>query len=335
MAANSEKYSKAEFKSPNFMAKRAGASWTRHVQYASLVGANFVHLSHPMTAKPGLCDYVLIDEVSMTRIPDIVMATSFATTGVVVGGDPRQLPPIAPDDADQPNDWWSKNVFEKGRVTDRKSDSRVAFLNTQYRMQPEIGSLISELFYDGELQNGAPSVPPLSALPARILFVHSAGDVKLDRDEGAGEEDWRRYNETHAECAAKAAARLVQLRNVGPKEIGIIAPYNAQVVRIRRNLREIQQKYGIAVEEVRVSTVHSFQGQERRVIIFDFTDDGVKRSPTTSDPRFLNVALSRAKEQLVMIGNRNYLLDPRFFDEGEIKVFSRLLELAKVMKLKL
>jgi superfamily I DNA and/or RNA helicase len=139
-------------------------------------------------------------------------------------------------------------------------------------------------------------------------------------------EDQRRFNEVHAEAAVKAA--LVALKQgVKPSDIGIIAPYNAQVVQILRKLRQVPKTN--QVDKVKVSTVHSFQGQERRVIVVDFTDDDVAPTHLTAKWQLINVALSRAKEQLIMVGNREYLMNKEYFSDEEIETFEGLLTHAK------
>ena len=76
---------------------------------------------------------------------------------------------------------------------------------------------------------------------------------------------------------------------------------------------------------MQVSTVHSFQGQERKQIIVDFTDDDIKPTQLTADQRLINVAISRAKEQLILVGNKGYLSNEQFFTQDKIKTFAKML----------
>ena len=116
------------------------------------------------------------------------------------------------------------------------------------------------------------------------------------------------------------------LRRAGLRErdIGIIAPYNAQVSLIHHELRLARQP------RIRVSTVHSFQGQESRAVIVDLTDNNLPPSPLTADARLINVALSRAQEQLVVIGNESYVRDERWFSAPERRMFQQLLDRAEL-----
>lgn len=303
--------------------------WSEHVKHASLVAGNFAMLAFPRAANPGQFDYVIADEVSMANIPSLAVASFFAKTGMVVGGDPFQLPPIYPEDAEEPNEWFRANIFEKAGVTERE-DPRAAFLDTQYRMQREIGELVSQMFYGGDLRTGTDPVPPLGGFGGRVVFINSPGRVEIVEGTSFDTEEQRRFNEAHAESAARVV--LVALRHgARPFEIGVIAPYNAQVVKIFQKVREISRRQRENTDGVKVSTIHSFQGQERRVIVVDFTDDNVRPTRLTAKWELINVALSRAKEQLIMIGNPDYLLNDSFFSRQETEVFGRMLERARLL----
>jgi len=289
-------------------------------------------LTFPRAANPGQFDYVIADEVSMANIPSIAVASCFGKTGMVVGGDPFQLPPIYPEDAEEPNEWFRANVFEKAGVRHR-SDPRAAFLDTQYRMQAEIGDLVSRMFYAGELKTGTSVSQPLEGFGGRVVFINSPGRVEMAGGNYFDTEEQRRFNETHAQSAGRAV-RVALRYGVRASDIGVIAPYNAQVVKILEKLRDIRRKEDITTEGLKVSTIHSFQGQERRVIVIDFTDDNVRPTALTAKWELINVALSRAKDQLILIGNRDYLLNENYFSSEEIEVFRKMLAGARILALK-
>jgi superfamily I DNA and/or RNA helicase len=135
----------------------------------------------------------------------------------------------------------------------------------------------------------------------------------------------------HAETVTDC---VVDLLNAGVPghEIGVITPYNAQLVVILGMLQAVVGEAGPRMGgPVKVSTIHSFQGQERRAIIVDFTDDNVRPSPLTARRELINVALSRAKEQLVIVGNRHYLVNAEFFGSRQVEMFERMLSHATVI----
>lgn len=326
MREESRPFSQHTFGYREFRAKRDDARWSEwkdYVRHASLVAGNFSKLTTAFRDNPGVLDYAVVDEVSMANLPNLAVAICHAREAVVLGGDPMQLPPVAVDEeGGERNAWHADSVFDRAGVMDAaaRRDPRVAFLDTQFRMQAEIGEMISAMFYDGELKTETPAAPRLRGFPARVVFRHCAGRVEAQDGRGRRAVLWRR-NAEHARAAARAA---VALRRAGLRErdIGIIAPYNAQVSLIHHELRRAGQT------RIRVSTVHSFQGQESRAVILDLTDNNLPPSPLTADPRLINVALSRAQEQLVVIGNELYIRDERYFSEGERAMFRQLLERA-------
>ena len=105
-------------------------------------------------------------------------------------------------------------------------------------------------------------------------------------------EEQRRYKEVHAETAARAAFTALK-HGVKPSEIGIIVPYNAQVVKTLQKVRGLSLHERLNMQGLKVSTVHSFQGQERRVIIMDFSNDNIRPTRLTAKWELVNVALSR------------------------------------------
>jgi hypothetical protein len=308
---------------------RAASSWEEHVAGARLVASNFTMLTLPRGPSHGAFDYVLADEVSMSNIPNLAAASFYAGTGMVLGGDPFQLPPIYPGDAEVPNEFFRRNVFETAGIADRH-DPRVAFLDTQYRMQKEIGDLVSDLFYGGELKTAASPAPHIGDFEGRVVFAQSAGRVQVAGEDDTEVEEQRRFNPAHARTVADYVVSLLEAGLAG-KEIGVITPYNAQLVMIMEKLQETIGDYGPAAGGIKVSTIHSFQGQERRAVIVDFTDDNVRPSPLTARWELVNVALSRAKELLVIVGNRHYLQSSEFFSRKETAVFEKMISHAVVM----
>lgn len=321
-------FNKEAFRSGTFRGRKAGINWNDHAQNASVVAANFTYLSLPRLPWLGRFDYVIADEVSMANIPALGIASFFSTRAMVLGGDPHQLPPIFPEDAEEPNDWFKENIFHHadiGNVT--AEDPRMSFLDTQYRMHPHIGTLVSTLFYAHKLKSADnPATVRHKWREHNVIFIHAPGAVEIVRDLTKLGSEERRINNPHALLILAEIADLLK-REVAPADIGVIAPYNAQVANIAGLLR----KHGIP-KELRVSTVHSFQGQERRVIIVDFTDDNCDPTHLTAKRELVNVALSRPRELLIMVGNKDYLQNGKYFNDGERKLFSEMIAHAYVVK---
>ena len=321
-------YAREAFQSQSFGALRAATGWQNHVRGASLVAATFAGVGYHGLRRGedgriglGRFDYVIADEVSMASIPQLASLCLFSPSAIALGGDPMQLPPIFPEDAEQPNRWFSESIFEVAAVTDRH-DPRVAFLDTQYRMNRQIGDLVSYLFYDCELRSATEDTRSVECFQAPCIFVHCEGPSEFQPQ--AVDDQTRRFNSTHALAVARVVARAIA-HGLSPEDIAVIAPYNAQVVRIRETLMSLVPSALAGDEHTRVATVHSFQGQEKRMVIVDFTDDDVMPSPLTARRELINVALSRAKEQLVLVGNRNYLVNPAYLPEDARMMFGEIL----------
>lgn len=269
-----------------------------------IVAANYLSLLYRGDSV-GKFDYVIMDEVSMTPIPSLVAGSFFAKKAMVLAGDPYQLPPPYPEDSDQPNEFFSKNVFEMVDI-EKRNDDRGAFLEKQYRMHEDISNLVSELFYDGDLKCGA-KIEKLSfnnnLFPKAVFFRNTEGEM---REIGIRREMHNRRNDLYAFAATRLAKNIIEKCGVAPEKIGIIVPYNAQVCNIHRYMKQA------GIEGIKVNTVHAFQGQEKDVIIYDITDNNIEPSLLTKNWKLLNVALSRAKRFLCIIGNEEYLMSDMF-----------------------
>ena len=93
-------------------------------------------------------------------------------------------------------------------------------------------------------------------------------------------------------------------KGVSPKSIGIIAPYRAQVALIRRKIEKFIYRADLEfLSKEMVDTIDRFQGDERDVIIFSMCLSDSIDSDLLKDKRKINVALSRAKKKLIVVGN--------------------------------
>jgi len=298
-------------------------NWNNYINRCCLCASTIFSLTLLGNNAIGYFDFVIVDEVSMANVPSLMVPASFSRNVVVFGGDSMQLPPPIPYNPKDQDRWFCDSIFEKAGIVNY-NDPMVAFLDTQYRMQGEIGELVSQVFYKGHLKNGTVAIPRNEKFPSRILFVNTAGCVSnLSGVINYGEEKTR-YNENHAKIILYTVQFSLQ-SGFKESEIGVICPYNAQVDLVSSYLRKA------GINEVKVSTVHLFQGQEMKQIIVDLTDDDVKPTQLTADQRLINVAISRAKEQLILVGNLDYLLNRKFFSESEVNIFRMILNHATVL----
>jgi len=200
-------------------------------------------------------------------------------------------------------------------------------LANQYRAHAELAVLVNDDFYGGQLRSPAPwqhaSLNP-SAWPAPVGPADAFGEA-LRRQRlvfvptrRQPDDLSQKESSQEAELAARAALAVVQ--GYGPAfdpeaTLGIIASYRNQAARIRARLSQLAQAHGLpALAQVSVDTVERYQGSQREVIVVSFCchhehqlELMVSPDETGQVDRKLNVAVTRARQQLVLLGNEQVL----------------------------
>ena len=260
---------------------------------ATLVGANHYTVRNLRYAT------VLIDEAGQALEPACWIPILKAPR-LVLAGDHCQLPPTI----------RSEEAARKGLNTTllEKSVSlhpeAVSLLEEQYRMHERIMGYASEVFYDRRLK-AHPTVAQhvLFAGEPPLAFVDTAGCGFDEKQEGSG-----LTNPEEAAFLLRHAARLVaELHHRYPSDdfptMAIISPYRNQV-------HLLQELVGAApglrehADKITVNTIDSFQGQERDIVYIGMTRSNAdSRIGFLSDTRRMNVAMTRARKKLVVIGD--------------------------------
>lgn len=260
--------------------------------------------------KAGQFDVVIFEEASQTRMQDAFAALVQAEKAVIIGDD-RQLPPVS-----QLHRQVSSLLEIALGTLKRYNFTRglVAPLRVQYRMQREICELINRRFYENTLVS-APSIdarPPLPAatkhtgLPQLDKALDSTMSIAVIDVEGV--EEHRGYSLFNQANLVVDSLLIGSLRSAGlaSSQIGVITPYKEQQRRLTATLGD----------EADVGTVDGFQGQERDVVILDLVRANPDREVGfTLDPNRLNVALSRARMKLIIVGNLPTFEGHKEFDQ--------------------
>ena len=240
---------------------------------------------------------VLLDEATQATEPASLVPLVRGARQIVLVGDHRQLPPTVISRRAE-NGGLRRSLFE--RLVAMGIEPML--LDTQYRMHPAISDFPNRIFYEGRLVDGIAAADRPN--PAGLLwndwevpmaFLPVNGDELLSPD-GASKE-----NPAEAGWVAKILENLLQAGDLEETDIGIITPYAGQVRAIRDALPERN-------DSVEVHTVDGYQGREKEVIIFSCVrsnSDGIVGF--LSDARRLNVALTRAKRGLIVIGDPDTL----------------------------
>ena len=286
-------------------------------------------------------DVVIIDEVSKSSFIDLLIPILYGKTVILVG-DHRQLPPMYEFSKlrDEDFEGLDENIINKDinkkftalyeecffkTLFERIPDSYKTMLVQQYRCHEHIMNVFNH-FYQGELKLGFAGQNNTKKHNVKLI---SNGRSIIEPDKHIYFVDCKK-NETHEQDStsmyntgeAKVVAELIRKLNDYFKRnpdreklsIGVICTYGDQARRIKEILKSEKVKtdaFKTDVEKMIVSTVDDFQGDERDIIILSTVRN--PENPAKSNPGFIlayqriNVALSRARRMLVMVGNRRYL----------------------------
>lgn len=218
---------------------------------------------------------------------------------VIFAGDHCQLPPTIKS-REAANAGLAITLFEK---CIRHHPGSATMLQVQYRMHEDIMEFPSRYFYDNNLIADA-SVRHATLIPGAspVEFIDTAG---CGFNEAQDPETLSRYNEEEASLLIRQVERLLETINAreNPHSLGIITPYRAQVDRLTK-LMEQSPWYEDMKRLITIDTVDAFQGQERDIIVLGFVrsnDHG--EVGFLADIRRTNVAMTRARKKLIMIGD--------------------------------
>jgi hypothetical protein len=253
-------------------------------------------------------DTVIVEEAGMAILPTLFYCACLARCQVVLVGDPQQLPPIIQSRDQYVYTAMGRSIFAV-TVPDPFTSPMVVMLDTQYRMHPLIGDLVSDLFYQGRLRHG-PNVQERSVLTVRAPFAGHAlvvADTHGQATCRTAEAGFSRYNEFDARTCVVFAQQAMES---GFTSIAIITPYVEQTRLIRRLLRENHMDETL----VECRTVHRFQGNERDMVVLDTVDapplgPGILltgQQTGSQAENLVNVAVSRARGKLVIIADVEY-----------------------------
>jgi ATP-dependent RNA/DNA helicase IGHMBP2 len=208
---------------------------------------------------------------------------------IVLAGDHFQLPPtVLSNEAKQLG--FNKSILE----ISIDNISNVLLLNTQYRMREAIAGFSSQYFYEGLLQ----TANHLGNKNTHIYFIDTAGS---GYNEEHGKDGYSLQNNGELQIVLK----LLELEKLDTLHTAFISPYAGQVAMAKEMLPT----------NMRISTIDSFQGQEKENIILSLVrsnDDG--DIGFLKDYRRMNVAITRAKEKLFVIGDSATIAADKFYD---------------------
>ena len=256
-------------------------------------------------------DWAIVDEAGRATVPEILIPTVRSERTIFVG-DERQLPPMVDsmffDSTASTGDRQDlqTSLFQSlvEQSVDSTSERHIAVLRTQYRMHPHIGNLISKVFYDGLLQNGERSRSrrrSLEVMPAKVTWLSTS--TQSNRRESRSGQSFENSSETEVALLLLEKLQTTAVRDRQRPSVGVISGYSAQVERLSARI-DPENRERWSNLEIEVATVDSFQGRECDVIVYSTVrSNSAGKIGFLRDYRRLNVALSRARDLLVVIGD--------------------------------
>ena len=251
-------------------------------------------------------DWCIMDEASQSVEPSAWIPLQYSDR-LVLAGDHCQLPPtvISPEAIR-----GGFNISLMERLLDINSGlSRL--LNVQYRMHQDIMKFSSDVFYEkGLLADGTVRAALLSDLPqvgsstltdCPVHFIDTAGASYDEEPEPDGDS---RLNPLEAQLVLKKVKELMEC-GLSPAHIAVISPYSAQV----KFLREKIKYPGLEID-----SVDGFQGREKEAVIVSLVRSNREGEVGfLADTRRMNVALTRARRKLIVIGDSATITSHAFY----------------------
>ncbi|WBW73992.1 ATP-dependent RNA helicase Dbl8 [Schizosaccharomyces osmophilus] len=263
---------------------------------------------------------VIIDEAAQAVELSSLIPLKYECKRCIMVGDPNQLPPTVLSKS------ASKNGYDQSLYVRmfKRNPSNTYLLSIQYRMHPEISKFPSHYFYQSKLIDGPNMVSVADrpwhhdALFGVYRFFNVVSRESISRSKSL-------YNADEASFVLLLYEKLSQnFINIDFEgKIGIVTPYRSQVQELRY---QFQKKFGSVIfKYLDIHTVDGFQGQEKDIIIFSCVRSSMGNGiGFLQDVRRLNVALTRARSSLYIVGSTEPLM--------QNEVFRNLIEDAKTRK---
>lgn len=298
-----------------------GISFERFVQgVLKAWGSTLKPMRRTFPLKERLFDYVIFDEASQVDLPSAAPAL-YRAERVIIVGDPMQLGHIAKlaHDVDksiaedcgilQEDGLYQKVKYREVslyRTGERCFSKKPVKLKKHYRSEDDIAALCNECFYEGELKvrSNLDWYRYPESLPRGVDWISCIGETL--RRGGS------KVNRAEVNKVMEALERLLKKIEGTELSVGIVTPYRAQVNALVHRVvcnkeanRELYEGHN-----VKVKTAHEFQGSEKDIMIASIVvagrGDGSEDSWYRNYPQILNVALSRARYYLVIVGDKEY-----------------------------
>ncbi len=291
-----------------------------------VIGATAIGVNTSSDFKDVDFDVTIIDEAGQITIFDALVPMSRAKKVVLIG-DHKQLPPVANENmiqlmseewedkdgespsGDPPPDYeklLGQSLFET--LFYSCPDDNKVMLNEQFRMHPAIAEFVSRQFYESGYKSGLKDEDRVLrnvSFTSPLYFIDTRQEGQTRYESVDADDDHLVYfNILEAQIISHIVRALID-QGVMPQDIGVITPYRRQKAEIERVLKDLA---AAPLNHLEIDTVDSFQGRDKKVIIFGFTRSNEEHKiGFLRDLRRLNVTMTRAKCLLIMVGDSDTL----------------------------
>lgn len=247
---------------------------------------------------------MLIDESMQATEPECMVPVVLGARQLVLVGDHCQLGPVVMcKKAGRAG--LSRSLFERLVVV----GIRPIRLEVQYRMHPALSEFPSNLFYEGSLQNGVhgserqmKGIDFPWPIPEKPMFFYCCQGQEEIAGSGTSY-----LNRTEAAYVEKITTKFLK-SGIKPEQLGIITPYEGQRAFLVQYMQHNGSFHSKLYQEIEVASVDAFQGREKDIIIFSCVRSNEHQGiGFLNDPRRLNVALTRARYGIIIVGNPKVL----------------------------
>jgi superfamily I DNA and/or RNA helicase len=278
------------------------------VSQADVICTTLVGSAHSYL-KNIIFDTVFIDETSQALEP-ATWIPILKSKSVVLAGDPFQLPPtVKSDKAMQLG--LAKTLLD--RAFELKEN--VFLIDTQYRMHPSIMAFSNLYFYQNQLKSGENVLnhyfEDFNLFQSPLVFIDTAGCAF---DEIINPQSKSIYNPEEANFVLQILDKIYYelTQNEQNPEIAVISPYKQQTIYL--NELDFETNQLILNQNLQIHTIDSFQGQEKDVILISLVRSNTENTiGFLSDYRRMNVALTRARKLLVVVGDSSTIGNDLFY----------------------
>jgi superfamily I DNA and/or RNA helicase len=268
-------------------------------------------------------DWVIVDEAGRATPPEILVPLVRGKRILLVG-DHKQLPPVVDIDISQeererlelPEGVLERSLFED--IFHKSNDEIKSILNIQYRMHTGIGRLVSQVFYDGSIENAEFTNSLDHSLKSwrekSVVWVSTSNsEERYEKSIGRSKQNQLEARIISSYC--EQIEKELKLSNQ-KMSLGIISGYAEQKNLLEQliNSKDRNKWNNLTID---IDNIDAFQGQEREVVMYSVVRSNKRRDiGFLKDFRRLNVAFSRARKLLLVIGDHEMVLEANTYNDA-------------------